>query len=82
MSSFTRYIAPIPPLLPPNTETQTTFSQVVKAIEITDGQAILEGGTLGNLNDPTLPQDAATKAYVDSHSGIPGGYTGSVQYNY
>ena len=37
--------------------------------------------TLSNIKNPTDPQDAATKNYVDSASGsTPGGTQGSVQY--
>ena len=48
---------------------------------ITDGFATLTGGTLSNLNNPTLAQDAATKDYVDSAIGSPGGINTYVQFN-
>jgi hypothetical protein len=48
---------------------------------ITDGFATLTEGTLSNLNNPISSQDAATKDYVDSAIGSPGGINSNVQFN-
>lgn len=40
-----------------------------------------ENARVRNLADPTLPQDGATKAYVDAAATVPGGTDGAVQYN-
>lgn len=42
------------------------------------GTLTLSGKRILGIADPTGPQDAATKAYVDAHSGAGGGATGTV----
>jgi hypothetical protein len=46
----------------------TTFTLSVP--KITDGTAILQAGTLSNLNEPILAQDSATKNYTDTRDNI------------
>lgn len=53
-------------------------------ITSTTGGLSLSGGKISGLGIPTEPSDAATKAYVDAHSGSGSSATGpslSVQYN-
>ena len=69
-----------------NFDTNETRSMKIESFEsfiITDGQSVLTGGSLSNLNDPVLDTDIATKNYVDTFpgSGVPGGTNQDVQIN-
>lgn len=79
----------VPPTIPRDNKFTVDVTKTQKidgsleTVILTDGQSILTGGTLSNLNDPVLPQDASTLAYADANAegGLPGGLTESVQYN-
>ena len=64
----------IPPLIPASTNYTTNYSnflqteEVVVSDQLTDGVAILSGGTLTNLVNGSDPQDAVNKAYISGTS--------------
>jgi hypothetical protein len=75
------------PTIPASVNFQNNFTRVLETDKIlcqslTDGQAVLSGGRLTNLNNPIMPQDAATKYYADTVINTIAGPQDSVQYNY
>jgi hypothetical protein len=62
-----------PPLIPPTANFQTISVEVVSNMNNT---------YIHNVTDPILPQDVATKSYVDNQGGgTPGGSDTDIQYN-
>ena len=59
-----------------NADVKLYFDSDIKLATVTDGVSIT--GKVKNLTDPTDPQDAATKAYVDAQSGGLTQTTGTV----
>lgn len=76
----------IPPLIPASTNFTTNYSnilqteQVVVTDKLTDGTAILSGGTLTNLVNGSENQDAINKSYI-SGTSFPGGAIDNIQFN-
>lgn len=65
-------------------ETRSLKTDFLESTLLTDGQAILTGGTLSNLDDPILDSDIATKNFIDTlpgSSGTPGGTDQDIQIN-
>lgn len=71
-----------PLLIYPSNLYDTLQAIRTRSTYITDGVATLTGGRLSGLLPPAGPTDAASKQYVDTHSGgVPGGPIGSLQFN-
>jgi hypothetical protein len=58
-----------------------TFAVVAAALAAASAAISVNSQKITNLATPTVSTDAATKAYVDAHTGIPGGSTTQLQYN-
>jgi len=69
-------ILALPPTISDSTNFATNFTRLLKIDDeitsnsITDGFATLSGGHLVGLNNPVMPQDGATKDYVDNDTSF------------
>jgi hypothetical protein len=70
----TNFLSALPPLIPPTGNFQTISVDIMSNMNDT---------FVRNVLDPVLPQDVATKNYVDTHGGgsTPGGINTDIQYN-
>jgi hypothetical protein len=76
---MTEYVAyPVPPKIPHDANFSTVKASVTYSYVNTFEFVNMSHGKIINLEEPTEDTDAATKAYVDAHSGGSGDLTGPI----
>ena len=86
MSQFI-FNLPVPPLIPADVNIDNNTTRIMETnttygLTITDGQSVLTGGTISNLNNPINLSDIATKYFADTHIGPgPAGSNTDIQIN-